>query len=224
MRREHPPRTPREWWRCPGTLAGPRGSRWLEGAGVPLRSSARGWRGRASSPLALFPPQSRLGPVSAVRSEPIARGSRAVGSSRPHLKVRPVLLAGPPPRERTPRGFSGKSRLALVVALLKFKFPHSLSPIIGDSETKPTNQTKKAQQISDAGPRNSTSGVHYICLSLHRPLQGVPHRIQDHSQRTPAGLRSPREMKIRDTEQTEPGPWLEPSRGVGRGTGKVGTL
>lgn len=135
------------------------------------RSLPRG-AGEAGLPVTwrLFPPQSSLGPVPAPRSEPIARGSRAVGSSRPHLKARPVLLPGVSSSgEDTPKLFK-KVLSRLVAALSKLKFPDSLSP--GYSETKPTNQTKKAQQISDAGPRNSTSGVHDICFSPPSPAPG----------------------------------------------------
>lgn len=153
-----------EPWRVPGVRGGWRASE-------SRRDLPRG-AGEAGLPVTwrLFPPQSRLGPVPDPRSEPIARGSRAVGSSRPHLKARPVLLAGVSSSgEDTPKLFK-KVLSRLVAALSKLKFPDSLSP--GYSETKPTNQTKKAQQISDADPRNSTSGVHDICFSPPSPAPG----------------------------------------------------
>ena len=153
-----------ESWRVPGVRGGWRASE-------SRRDLPRG-AGEAGLPVTwrLFPPQSRLGPVPAPRSEPIARGSRAVGSSRPHLKERPVLVTGAStPGEHTPRLFK-EVLPRLVAALSKLKFPYSLSP--GDLETKPINQTKKAQQISDAGPRNSTSGVHDICFSPPSPAPG----------------------------------------------------
>ena len=130
------------------------GSTRVVAAGNPDGSPGSRWGGGRRGPASIF----RAGPVRP-GFQPLGACSRrgtgwfrscsAKWADRPQIarggvvppqpESAPLPTRGAASPERTPRGFSGKSRLALVAAISKLRFPES-SP--GDSETKPNNKQK----------------------------------------------------------------------------------
>lgn len=169
-------RGPRDASTCPGLWSSGGRETWGHHAGPGGREPRRvpgveaGWRARGSGreltlgPVPSLPvPVPAVGPVGfspAPPSGPVACGSHAVGSPGPEPESAPSRVCDVPSPEWRPRGFSGKSRCALVAAISKLRFPSS-SP--GSSETKAKPATRP-REFTDAGPRNSGPRGHGICV------------------------------------------------------------